>query len=203
MANGYNQQFTLIDIFNNKKLAKKLPLVRYKENVGEDNKVHKTTNMKSVGRLVYETAKSSAKPYYNPFISSKNGNLIIVGGKLTGDYETAYESVYNGIVAQKEMLSFTANNGDIIRNALKESQMIKRQTGQEPKLWLKAGSMLEIENMSKKQIRELVDDVMKNIYYSDNYMNTQKKYDVAKIIVNGSTNYERRKLLWQHKVGDL
>jgi len=202
MANGYNQKFTLEDIFNNKKLKGKIPLVNYKEDFDEDNKLHKKTNMKTLSYLVYNMAKSSARPYYNPFTPSKSGDIITIAGTLTDDINKPFEAVYQGILAQKQILSFTVNNGDIIRTALKESKKIGREMGKEPKLWLKVGSMQEIENMNKKQLNYLVDDIMRNIFYNSEYQYTQKKYDVAKIPVYRSTNYELRKLKWQQKVGD-
>lgn len=202
MANGYKQKFTLEDIFNNKKLAGKLPLVNYREYI-KDDKMHHRTNMQTLTSLVYNIAKSSAKPYYNPFMPSKNGEIIILGGKLTDDINKPFEAIFQSLMAQKQIMSFTVNNGSMIRSALKESKRIKKETGKEPKLWLRAGSMLEIENMNKRELGWLIDDIMRNVFYNDEYQSTQKKYNVTEIPVFGSTNYDRRKENWQRKVGQI
>lgn len=203
MANGYAKIFTLQDIFNNPELARKIPLVNYKESVDSTGKEHRRTNMKSIARLVFETAKASAKPYYAPLKAHKAGDLIDIGGNLTGDYDAAYEAVYKGLVAQKSIMTYTVNNADMIRTALKEGAALKRSTGTEPKLWLRVGSVQEIKSMGKRELNTLMDDVMRNIFYNPEFEKTQKKYKVVDIPVNRSYNYERRRDNWLRKVGDL
>lgn len=201
MAGGYSQKFTLTDIFNNKKLAGKLPLINYRERVGADGREHRTTNIVSVPALVFNTAKSSAKPYYKPLIAVKAGNDIDISGTLIGNYYEAYEAVYQGLVAQKAMLSFTANNADIIRTALKEGQAMKRNNGQEPKLWLRAGSMLEIENMTKPQLQALMTNIMENLFFGSDFAKTQQKYRVDEIPVKSPYSFEQRQAQWQRRTG--
>lgn len=203
MANGYSQTFTILDIFNNPKLKGKIPLVNYKESVGNDGKIHKTTNMQSLTTLIYDTAKNGARPFYKPLKAVKSGNTITVGGNLQGDLNTAYNGVYTALLNNKVMFNFTVNNADIIRTALKESQRQKRSNGKEPKLWLKYNSIEEIASLSKRQLQFFIDDVMRNIFYNEDFAYTQKKYGVDKIAVNGSTDYARRRLNWQRKVGDI
>jgi hypothetical protein len=197
----YSQNFTLLDIFNNKKLKNKLPIINYRETMSEDGKTHSTTRMKSLGILVYETSKSSAKPYYNPLKPSKSGNQIIISGELTGELESVVNAVYNGLMANKRLFEITVNNADMIRTALKESQRIKKRTGIEPKLFLNVGSMQEIETMSKRQLNALLDDIMRNIFYNEDFAYTQEKYNVKKIVINRSSNYDKRKRDWLKKVG--
>ena len=60
MANGYSQIFTLKDIFNNKKLKDKLPLVNYKEKELENGKISQRTNAKTINRFIFDTATSAA-----------------------------------------------------------------------------------------------------------------------------------------------
>ena len=61
MANRFSQNFTLLDIFNNKKLRNKIPLINYREKELENGKISKRTNAKTVNRQVFETAKSSGQ----------------------------------------------------------------------------------------------------------------------------------------------
>lgn len=199
MANGYSQNFTLTDIFNNPKLKGKIPLVNYAEKLGKDDKIHKTTKMQTITALVYETAKNGARPFYKPLKAVRSGNIISVGGKLNTDINTAYNGVYRALVNNKQMFSFTVNNASIIRTALKEAQAVKTQTGQEPKLWLKYNTMYEIETLDKSDTQKLINDIMRNIFYNGDYAITQKKYGVESFFAN----YERNKREWQNKVGDL
>ena len=204
---AYKQIFTLKDIFNNKKLRGKLPLINYKEFEREDGKISVRTSPKSVGRIVYDSAITGARPFYNPLMHSKNGDFIEVGGTLVGDFDKAYESVYQSINTNKQIILWTANNVGMIRSALKESEKNKRQYGIEGKLWLRAGSMQEIENMSKPQLQQLLSDIMDNLYYNDNYPATQKKYgvqDMGLMKAPGRTalyDYKERKKIWENKVG--
>lgn len=199
MANGYNKNFTLTDIFNNPKLKGKIPLVNYAEKLGKDNKVHKTTKMQTLTALVYETAKNGAKPFYKPLKAVKSGNTIIINGKLELDLNSAYNGVYKALVGNKSMFSYTVNNADMIRTALKEAQKVKAQTGVEPKLWLKYNSMYEIESLNKKGLYNLINSVMQNIFYGADYISTQNKYGVEKL----QRNYERNRQAWLKKVGEL
>lgn len=200
MACGYNQIFTLQQIFNNKKLKGKLPLVNYREYVGKDGKPHKTTNMQTVTRLVDDTATRTARSFYKPLIHTKSGNEIHIDGNLLTDYDTAYEGIYQAIDGIKQLIRFTANNGEVIRSALKESVRIGKETGQEPKLYLRVGSMLEIEQMDKNQLRSLLNDIMKNIYYNDEYELVQEKFDLPNVRMftnKPNTPYEQRKQKWE------
>ena len=54
MASRFTQTFTLTDIFNNKKLKDKLPLINYREIERENGKVSRRTNAKTINRLVFD-----------------------------------------------------------------------------------------------------------------------------------------------------
>ena len=122
MANRFSQNFTLADIFNNKKLRNKLPLINYKETEREDGKVSRRTNAKTVNRQVFDTAKSAARPFYKPMVAHQSGNTLVIGGKLVGELNEAVDTVYEALRAQREIILWTANNADMIRDALKESE---------------------------------------------------------------------------------
>ena len=97
---------------------------------------------------------------------------------------------------------YTVNNADMIRSALKEAEKNKRKHGIDTKLKLRAQSMQEIEGMSKRQIQALLSDIMENIYYGDNFPETQKKYGVENLPVKSPYNYKQRQQIWRNKVGD-
>ena len=93
MATRFSQIFTLKDIFNNKKLAGKIPLINYREREREDGKTMVRTSPKSVPRLVYDTSVKAARPYYKPLNPSKSGDTIIIDGILVGDHDAAVNAV--------------------------------------------------------------------------------------------------------------
>lgn len=198
----FEQHFTLKDIFNNKNLQKKLPLINYTEKETEDGRYHYRTHLKTVSARVYETSKRSARPFYSPFQPSKLENTIILTGELIGDHDEAVDAVYNALMQERVMYIWTANNAYMVRDALKESEKNKRTYGIDTKLFLRAKSMQEIEGMTRPEIQALLKDIMDNIMYSDNFPKTQKKWQVDQTIVNSRYTYEQRKLKWKITVGD-
>lgn len=203
MANRFSQNFTLLDIFNNKKLRNKIPLINYREKELENGKISRRTNAKTVNRQVFETAKSSARPFYTPMVASQSGDKLIIGGELriNSELEDVVDAVYNGLLAKKQILIFTANNADMIRDALKEAEKNRRNYGIQCKLYLRVQSMQQIEGMTEKQVAYLMNDIMENIVYSDDFIATQKKWNVQEMVVKSPYTYEQRKEQWQQKVG--
>lgn len=203
MANRFSQNFTLLDIFNNKKLRNKIPLINYREKELENGKISRRTNAKTVNRQVFETAKSSARPFYTPMVASQSGDKLIIGGELriNSELEDVVDAVYNGLLAKKQILIFTANNADMIRDALKEAEKNRRNYGIQCKLYLRVQSMQQIEGMTEKQVAYLMNDIMENIVYSDDFPATQKKWNVQEMAVKSPYTYEQRKEQWQQKVG--
>lgn len=206
----FTQNFTLTDIFNNKKLKDKIPLINYKEKELENGKVSRRTYAKTVNRQVFDTATSAARPFYKPLKTSRSGDTMIIGGDLVGDHDGAVEAVYNAIQSKKSILIWTANNADMIRSALKEAEKNKRQNGINTKLFLRVQSMQQIEGMTKPQIQALMGDIMENIIYGDDFPETQKKFNVKEMLDTQARTskeythtYSQRQLRWKYKVGDL
>ena len=100
MANRFSQNFTLADIFNNKKLAGKIPLINYKERVDENGKVSMRTNAKTVNRQIYDTAKKAARPFYKPLIATQSGNTLILDGNTDTDLNSVVDAVYGALIEQ-------------------------------------------------------------------------------------------------------
>ena len=203
MANRYSRVFTLQDIFNNKKLTGKIPLINLKETEKEDGKVSVRTNAKTVNRQVFDTAKIAARPFYKPFHSTQAGDILVLDGTLVGDHDEAVEAVYRALNNMRSVLIWTANNADLIRSAMKESASNKRRAGAEYKLYLRVQSMQEIEAMSKPQIQQLMTEIMENIYYGDGFPKTQMKWGLNKVKINSPLTYEQRQAQWERKVGIL
>ena len=197
----FTQNFTLEDIFSNPKLKDKLPNITLKEKESEDGRVSVRTSAKSVNRQVFDTATSAAHPFYKPMLTRRMENTLIIGGELVGDHDAVVDAVYKAILSKRLLLLYTANNADMIRDAMKESAKNKRYYGTDTKLYLRAQSMMEIEGMTNRQIQALLNDIMENLMYSDNFPKTQKKYDVASELTN--LDYANKRLRWKQKVGDL
>ena len=200
MANGYSQIFTLKDIFNNKKLKDKLPLVNYKEKELENGKISQRTNAKTINRFVFDTATSAARPFYKPIITTRNGNLMIISGEMVGNHDEAVDADYNALQRKRNLFIWTANNVKMIRDALKESEKNKNN-GVATKLYLRVQSMQQIEGMTKPQIQALLQNIMENIVYGDDFPKTQKKYGVENWNLSNKFNYNQLKLRWKNRVG--
>lgn len=196
----FTKSFTLKDIFNNRNLKNKLPLINYKEKEREDGKTSYRTYLKTVGMQVYETSKRTARPFYKTFLPSKSGDTIILTGDLDGDHDKAVDAVYQALYAQRFMYIWTANHAQLIRDALKESEKNRRRYGIDTKLYLRANSMQEIEGMSRPQLQALVKDVLDNVLYGDNFPETQRKWKVQDW--KAKQTYEQRKTEWQNRVGE-
>ena len=115
MANRFSQNFTLTDIFNNKKLKDKIPLINYKEKELENGRISQRTNAKTVNRQVFDTATSAARPFYKPIKTTRSGDLMIISGELVGDHDGAVDAVFTALQSKKSILIWTANNADMIR----------------------------------------------------------------------------------------
>lgn len=202
MAGRYSQTFSLTDIFNNKKLKDKIPLINYREKELENGKISRRTNAKTINRLVFDISTSAARPFYKPITTQRSGDTMVIGGNLVGDHNSAVDAVYNALLSQKQVMIYTVNNADIIRSALKEAEKNKRKYGNDTKLYLRVQSMTEIEGMSKREIQALLNNIMENIVYGDNFPETQKKYGVENLPVRSPYNYKQRQLRWKIRVGE-
>lgn len=197
----YQQKYTLKDIFNNQNLKGKIPLINYKETLQENGKISKRTKAKTINTLVFDTSVKASRPFYKPLKATRSGDTLIMGGILVGEQDDAVDAVYNALLANKMLMEWTVNNTDLIRSALKESEKKKRLYGNNAKLYLNVGSMQEIENMNKKQLSKLISDITKNIFYSDDFPDTQKKWNLKDIRI-GVFSYNQRKANWKRRVGD-
>ena len=199
----YTENFTLKDIFNNEALKYRLPQVNYREyNIvtREGSSVAVKTKMKTVKKQIFETATGVARVFYKPLKVMKSEDRIEFDGNLIMDQDTVVEQMVMMLRAYKPMLDFSANNGDIIRSALKESEKANRKYGINAKLYLKEQSIMQIKGMPRKEMKKFMDDVMGNILFGDNFPETQKKYKVFEQNY-GKKSYEQMRKEWREKVG--
>lgn len=196
MANGYNNKYTLSDLFNNPYFRRVLPQVNYKELKNPDGGISRRTNMRSVNRIVFDTSENTARRFLDNMKASRRGDEMEIIGN--GDIESCATAVYSACVRAKRSIEFTANNMNIIRSALKAGMKQKAKTGNEPKLFLKAESLLQIKSMSDKELRHLLNDVMENIYFNGDFYETQQKFELEKRLGN---EYKQYKDKFDYKVG--
>ena len=202
MANRFTQNFTLTDIFSNKALRKKLPYISYKEKEEDNGEVKQRTQILTVRKQVFDNAISSAKPFYSPMSVTRAENMLILDGNMIGDHDQAVDAVYNSIKGIRAELIWTANTANMLRSAMKEAEQNRRKYGIDTRLYLRAQSMQEIEGMSRPQLQALLNDVVDNIYYGDNFPKTQKKYGIDTLsLFRTKNNYEYNKEIWKQKVG--
>lgn len=196
---AYKQVFTLRDIFTDKDLAGKLPIINYKE-VETENGVKQKTNIKTIKRQVFDTSIFTARPYYTDFKAIRGTTTLDLSGTLKGNGDECQNAVYQALLGIKDMLSMTANNSNMIREAIKESEKVARRTGIDTKLYLRISSKQEIKNMSKRQLIQFMQDVMENIYYGD-FFETQQKYKVEEMS-GFKKSYDERADAWNKKIGN-
>lgn len=199
--NRYSQNLTLLDIFNNQELKDKLPLINYKETEQDNGKTSRTTNAQTVNTLVFNVSSKASRPYYKPLNATRSGDTMVMGGTLIGDHDEAVDAVYNALLGNAQLLSFTANNADMIRDAIKESSKNKSKYSINSKLYLKEQSIQQIKGMTKKELLKFMNEIMENIIYGDDFPQTQKKWNVEKVQKGFFRSYEQRRRDWKRKVG--
>ena len=203
MANQWTQIFTVRDILSNKQLKGKMPYIQYKEKETETGEVSQRTQVLTVRKQVFDTATTSARPFYSPLVTQKTGDQLILEGNLTGDHDQAVDAVYTALKGIRAELIWTANTANILRYAMKETERNKRTFGIDSKLYLRAQSMEQIQGMSMAQRQALLKDIVDNVYFGDDFPETQKKFRVDELVEGGIYNYKQEKENWKRKVGAL
>lgn len=192
MGARYSQTFTLADIFDNKKLKDKIPQL----------KSYRTISF-NITQQIMQIVSTASRPYYQPQEITDESDKIIISGNLVGNHDGAVNAVYMALMANKDLLSYSSNNFNIIKSALIESKNYRKSSGFMPKLYLRTQSMQEIQGMSNRQIQGLLGDIMDNIVFGDNFPETQKKFKVNNFVFKNQLNYSQNVLRWKYKVGDV
>ena len=201
--NNYTENFTLTDIFNNKELEGKLPLINYRDYMAitpEGSKFYNKTSVQTIRKQIFDGSIHMARFYYKPLKVVKSRNMLILDGNLVYDHDSCVNDIYDNLVGMKPMLSYTANNVDMIRSAIKEAEKNKRLYGLNSKLFLRQQSMMEIKGLTNRQRQNFMNDVMSNILFGDNFPITQKKFKVSELNY-GQKDYATLRKAWREKVG--
>jgi len=204
----YSDNLTLAHIFNNRSLAKKLPLGDYKEQSNRKGKIDNKAQMRIIANQVKDIARQASTPYYKPLKASRSNRTIVISGTLIKSYDTAFNGIFKYIDGKKKLLANITLNNEVIRLASLEDRKrvlpygdAKSQTRQlkqnSPRLILRAKSIVEIKRMNGNQLPLVVNDIVESIFYSGNYPLTAKELGINL----NSEQYKLEQRKWQKKVG--
>ena len=171
----FKQKFTLEDLFSNPDLKDYLPQFKITEKKAEDSGLQFDTaykvNKANIIPMIKNYARLGASPFYDK-VKVVGQNEIIVSGKLkrNSTIQEAYDSVLRALQTNAYNLSFTTQNGNIIRSMLDKTINGKKfRNGYMPKLYLKINSLEEIKSLDRMERAKLMKNVMENIYFSDDF----------------------------------
>lgn len=170
----YNKLFTLSDLFNNKELKGVLPQISITEKTAEGYQYthsYRVRGFKSVEDEIKMYAKIGAMPYMK---NIKTTDEIVVSGTLrkNATIQLAYSSVLSTLQGASASLSLLGSYGDVITDIFKKirkSSRFRKGDKTEPKLYLRINSINEIKYMTEKQKKALINNVVENIYFSDDF----------------------------------
>lgn len=198
MGTLYSNNLTLKDIFTDKKLRGKIPLITVQDKPNGATR----TSTRSVNRIIYDKSVAIARPFYKSFSPSRLANNIYIDGKTDVELDAIVNAVYIGLTSIKSNISYVANNSSVLQSAIKESERNKSKFGIDTKLYLRANSLEQIENMGKRELNTVLNDIIKNIYFGDNFPETQKKFGLDKAFIQGKS-YKERVRDWKRSIGEL
>ncbi len=187
----YSNNITLKDLFNNKSIQKKLPLGNYKEQLTYKS-LPKNAQLRIIGNQIKDLTASASTKYYNQAKVTRTNRTIVVSGSLKKSYNSAFNGIYNYIKGKAGLISNMIANNEIIRNAFIEDI----QNGKSSKLYLRIASVNEIKSMNANRLKALMNDIIDNIKFSDNFPKTQ-----TMIETNLGSNFLIQKQEWMKKVG--
>lgn len=193
MNSKYSQVFSLEDLFENETVKNKLPFL---QSEGNDE------NEDVLAQNVFQFVKVSAKSVLNNFNASYIGNSIVLDVGSDYELDSLVDKIYDDLLLSKSNIETSILNHEIIESAVNESKSNRRRYGINSKLYLKAQSVQQISGMNEKQIEELINNILENIYFGDNFPQTQKKFNLSDLKIYGRHSYEERKKQWKQMVGD-
>lgn len=206
--NSYSRKFTLRDIFNNEDLQKHIPQVKMVKNANKKEKKGKYDSYTSLIQNVMVYAENTAKGFFSEYKTSLDGENILIDGKLKENcyVNGAVSNIVAKLESMKEFLASIISNADIIESAISDSIRIKNNSGKEPKLYLRLNDLKQIKHMSDIQKKYLIQNIMENIYFNDDFQMTQRNKNLARgnyVIStrNFINSYDSLKTRWERKVG--
>ena len=187
----YSNNITLKDLFNNKSIQKKLPLGNYKESL-INKPLSQNAQLRIIGNQIKDLTASASMNYYNQAKVTRNNRTIKVNGTLKKSYNSAFNGIYNYIKGKAGLISNMVVNNEIIRNAFVEDMQNRRSS----QLYLRISNINEIKSINANKLKALMNDIIDNIRFSDNFPETQKMIESK--MDNG---YLQQKQNWMKKVG--
>lgn len=187
----YCQNISLSEIFNNRSIRKKLPIGDFKE-VEKHNKITKNGQLRIFSNQIKSISSAAASKYYKKVKVTRSNRTIIINGELKTSYGKAYNGIYLYVKNKSGLLKSLISSNEVLQTAwLEERKNVSAQ-----KLYLKVSKIKEIKNMNANQLKSLLDDIIDNIRFTDNYPKAKKMLGEKQ-----DANYFVKRQLWMKKVG--
>lgn len=164
----YNKLFTLSDLFYNQDLKGVLPQAK----ISTSKKGYTSVSFKYDIDEIIMYCKIGGMPYMKNIEFSFPNELIMTGElRKHATIQQAYDGVLSTLKGASGSLtllgSYRKEIQDVMRN-IRKSDRYKIDKS-EPKLYLRITSLNEIKYMNDKQKQALINNIVENIYFSDDF----------------------------------
>jgi hypothetical protein len=164
----YNKLFTLSDLFHNQELKGVLPQM----NITTRKNGQVMAHFKYDADEIIMLCRMGAMPFMKN-IKIDFSEPMIVSGELrkNATIYQAYDSVLSILKANASSLTLLSSYGNTIEDVMKKIRKSDRYkiTKKEPKLYLRINSINDIKTMNEQQKRALINNIVENIYFSDDF----------------------------------
>ena len=164
----YNKLFTLSDLFYNQDLKGVLPQAK----ISTSKKGYTSVSFKYDIDEIIMYCRIGGMPYMKNIEFSFPNELIMTGElRKHATIQQAYDGVLSTLKGASGSLtllgSYRKEIQDVMRN-IRKSDRYKIDKS-EPKLYLRITSLNEIKYMNDKQKQALINNIVENIYFSDDF----------------------------------
>ena len=164
----YNKLFTLSDLFHNQDLKGVLPQAK----ISTSKKGYTSVSFKYDIDEIIMYCRIGGMPYMKNIEFSFPNELIMTGElRKHATIQQAYDGVLSTLKGASGSLtllgSYRNEIQDVMRN-IRKSDRYKIDKS-EPKLYLRITSLNEIKYMNNKQKQALINNIVENIYFSDDF----------------------------------
>ena len=164
----YNKLFTLSDLFHNQDLKGVLPQAK----ISTSKKGYTSVSFKYDIDEIIMYCRIGGMPYMKNIGFSFPNELIMTGElRKHATIQQAYDGVLSTLKGASGSLtllgSYRNEIQDVMRN-IRKSDRYKIDKS-EPKLYLRITSLNEIKYMNDKQKQALINNIVENIYFSDDF----------------------------------
>ena len=164
----YNKLFTLSDLFHNQDLKGVLPQAK----ISTSKKGYTSVSFKYDIDEIIMYCRIGGMPYMKNIGFSFPNELIMTGElRKHATIQQAYDGVLSTLKGASGSLtllgSYRNEIQDVMRNIHKSDRY--KIDKSEPKLYLRITSLEEIKYMNDKQKQALINNIVENIYFSDDF----------------------------------